>query len=194
MQCAAVCPDGSLQPAHSCGVQSTPVGNDGHIGLFIDTPEIIPYIGTPGTRRFDPTGVPLAGFPSPAVEARAVLEGQMLSMRMHSKAMGLSPKVVIATGGGSANTVLTQIIADVFGAPVLKSTQTDSASLGAALRALHGFKVREAGEFISYAEVTDGCPAMQYNTAAVPSADAHAVYNGMLDAYKRAEDSVVAAQ
>lgn len=48
--------------------QTTPVGNGGHVGLFIDTPEIIPYIATPGTRRFDPSGAPLAAFPSPAVQ------------------------------------------------------------------------------------------------------------------------------
>lgn len=66
----------------------------------------------------------------------------MLSMRLHTGILGLNPQMVIATGGGSANSTITQIMSNVFGTPVLASSQTDSASLGAALRALHGYRVR----------------------------------------------------
>ena len=55
-----------------------------------------------------------------------------------------APKRIIATGGASSNPTITQVIADVFGAPVYTSTQTDSASLGAALRALHGAACQRA--------------------------------------------------
>ena len=42
--------------------------------------------------------------------------------------------MLITTGGASANKSITKIMADVFGTDVLASSQTDSASLGAALR------------------------------------------------------------
>merc|ERR1719345_618922 len=109
----------------------------------------------------------------------------MLSMRLHTASIGLEPKMIIATGGGSANKSITKIMSDVFGAPVMASTQTDSASLGAALRAMHGWQCEGEGGpepdcFKPYSEVTQGCPAMEYTTVAEPSADAHAVYTEML--------------
>jgi sugar (pentulose or hexulose) kinase len=58
------------------------------------------------------------------VQARAVVEGQMLSMRLHTAAIGLEPKMIIATGGGSANKSITKIMADVFGAPVMVSERS----------------------------------------------------------------------
>ena len=173
-------------------IASTPAGNNGNIGFFIDQPEIIPDIPVAGVRRFDASGAAVASF-DPAVEARAVVEGQMLSMRLHTKALGLEPKMIIATGGGSANKSITKIMADVFGSPVLASSQTDSASLGAALRAYHGWMCEEDHEFVPYAEATAGCAAMNYTTVAEPSADAHATYTEMLDTYKSLEDGVVAS-
>lgn len=172
-------------------IESTPPGNHGNIGFFIDEPEIIPNIPKKGIRRFNSEGEKVDSF-DPAVEARAVVEGQMLSMRLHTQQLGLAPTMVIATGGASANPSITQIMADVFGTPVLETSQTDSASLGAALRALHGFKCDEADTFIPYADVTSGCPAMVLSTIAQPRDDNHVTYTAMLKAYKHAEDTVVA--
>lgn len=173
-------------------IASTPAGNNGNIGFFIDQPEIIPDIPVAGVRRFDSSGSAVASF-DPAVEARAVVEGQMLSMRLHTASLGLEPKMIIATGGGSANKSITKIMADVFGSPVLASSQTDSASLGAALRAYHGWVCEEDHTFVPYAEATAGCAAMNYTTVAEPSADAHATYTEMLAKYKTLEDGVVAS-
>jgi len=170
-------------------ISSTAPGNDGNIGFFIDEPEIIPDIPVAGVRRFDASG-PVDSF-APEVEARAVVEGQMLSMRLHVQQIGVSPSMLITTGGASANKSITKIMADVFGTDVLASSQTDSASLGAALRAKHGFACEEAGSFVPYAEVTEGCPAMSYSTVAEPCMDAHATYTAMLEQYKAREDEVV---
>lgn len=172
-------------------VATTKPGNNGNIGFFIDQPEIIPDIPDSGIRRFDENGNAVDSF-EPAVEARAVIEGQMLSMRLHTGILGLNPQMVIATGGGSANSTITQIMSNVFGTPVLASSQTDSASLGAALRALHGYRCQETGEFVPYDKATEGCPAMQYTTVAEPDAGAHAIYTEMLSKYKALEDKIVA--
>ena len=70
---------------------------------------------------------------------RAVVEAQMISMRIHSEWMGVRPTRIYATGGASANREILQIMADVQGCPVCRSDVSNSAALGAALRAAHGF-------------------------------------------------------
>ena len=74
-------------------------------------------------------------------EARAAIEGHILSMRLHATNLGITPSSVIATGGASQNDAITKVIADIFGTKVKAASQPDSASLGAAYRALHGHKV-----------------------------------------------------
>eukprot|EP00051_Salpingoeca_urceolata_P003462 m.58018 g.58018 ORF g.58018 m.58018 type:complete len:567 (+) comp12808_c0_seq1:115-1815(+) len=172
---------------------ATPAGNGGNIGFFIQEPEIIPFIPTTGVRRFGADGRAVDSFP-PEVEARAVLEGQFLSMRLHGQQLGLEPKAIIATGGASANRNITQVISNVFGTPVKIASQPDSASLGAAYRALHGLVVEEAGTMVPFAQATQGGPAAHYQTVAEPDLEATARYTGMLDAYKELEQSIVAAE
>jgi xylulokinase len=97
-------------------------------------------------------------------DVRAIAEGQFLSMRIHGEAtMGLRSRLlsgaaydgagapgasggrrvlqrVIATGGGSKNAALLQVLADVMGCDVYRMRQTDdSAALGAAVRAMHAW-------------------------------------------------------
>jgi xylulokinase len=177
-------------------VASTPAGNDGNVGFFFEQPEIVPHITTAGVRRFDGEGGTVESFATPAIEARAVLEGQLMSMRSHAEAAGLVPKRLIATGGASANVALVQVIADVFGAPVFASTQTDSASLGAAYRALHGDVCAKAaadgGAFVSYAELTADATNASLSLAATPDDANHGVYSAMLRAYNELVARVVA--
>ena len=60
--------------------------------------------------------------------------------------LGLAkPRRLVATGGASANGQLMQVLADVFGCPVDRAGHTDSASLGAAYRALHGWRCKTRG-------------------------------------------------
>lgn len=171
-------------------IQSTQPGNGGNIGFFVHQPEIIPFIPVTGVRRFNAQGEPVAAF-APEVEARAVVEGQMLSMRLHKEKMGLKPKTIICTGGASQNPAITKILSDVFGVPVRAASQPDSASLGAAFRALHAVKCEEAGKFIPFAEVTANGPATQYRTVAEPDMKAHDVYTAMLPRYEALEKRVV---
>lgn len=75
------------------------------------------------------------------VKVRAVVEGRFLSMRYHAADLGIAkPRRILATGGGSANHEMMQVLADVFGAPVFRAQVSDSAALGAALRAGHGLE------------------------------------------------------
>jgi len=69
--------------------------------------------------------------------ALAAVQGQALSLRLHSRWVGARPEQLLLTGGASANLAIAQVYADVFGAPVRRLGIADSAALGAAMRAAH---------------------------------------------------------
>ncbi len=162
----------------------TPVGNGGQIGFYRKEPEITPPILSTGANRFDANNQAVDAFPEDA-EIRAVVEGQFLSMRLHGANIGIEASKILATGGASANSAILQVIADVFGVEVYTADQPNSASLGAAYRALHGAACAEAGSFIPFAEALTGEPAM--SVAARPDAAAHETYNAMLPRYAELE-------
>ncbi|KAL3505016.1 hypothetical protein ACH5RR_034857 [Cinchona calisaya] len=86
----------------------------------------------------------------PPSEVRALIEGQLLSMRAHAERFGMPspPKRIIATGGASANNSIRSSIASIFGSNVYTVQRPDSASLGAALRAAHGWLCNRKGNFL----------------------------------------------
>jgi xylulokinase len=92
-------------------------------------PEITPEVPRPGPLLDGLDGA------APARHVRAVVEGQMMALARHSGWMGVSPSMVYATGGAAANRQILQVMADVFAADVYQFESTDSAALGAALRA-----------------------------------------------------------
>jgi xylulokinase len=124
------------------------------------------------------------------VDCRAVVEGQFLSMRLHCANLGIHPRSVLATGGASANAAIVQVMADVFGVPVYVGEQPNSASVGAAYRALHGWSCARAGRFVPFARVMAGAP--EFRLAARPNGKAHRVYTGMLGPYGRLEKKMLA--
>eukprot|EP00035_Acanthoeca_spectabilis_P040358 m.69287 g.69287 ORF g.69287 m.69287 type:complete len:574 (-) comp9958_c1_seq1:198-1919(-) len=163
-------------------------GNRGNLGFFVLQPEIIPKIPRTGVRRFGPSGAAIESFP-PEVEARAIIEGQFLSYRLHAGRMGLSPAHIIATGGASKNPHFTQIMSNVFGTVVEAASQPDSASLGAACRALQGWEADKAGTFVPFASVA---PELQSHTpVAEPDQAAHRVYSELIEAYAEHEAQIV---
>ncbi|KAB1212118.1 Xylulose kinase [Morella rubra] len=85
----------------------------------------------------------------PPSEIRALIEGQLLSMRAHAERFGMPspPKRIIATGGASANQDILGSVASIFGCDVYTVERPDSASLGAALRAAHGWLCK-SGSFV----------------------------------------------
>jgi xylulokinase len=66
---------------------------------------------------------------------RAMLEGQFLNMRLHSRWMGVKTERILLTGGASRNNGIARTVADIFQAPVERLAVANSAALGAALRA-----------------------------------------------------------
>jgi len=170
-------------------VRRTPPGNNGYLGFYIKEPEITPPIMTPGIYRFDTSETRIDSFPED-VDSRAVLESQFLSMRVHCGNIGLAPRTILATGGASQNECVLQVIADVFGAAVATAEVSDSAALGAAYRALHGWQCEAQGAFVPFAQVFAAAP--EFITAAKPDPAAHRVYTDMIEQFKRLETQVIA--
>jgi xylulokinase len=109
-------------------------GNGGNIMLPYFVPEITPLVLKAGARYSGAEDF-CAGNAPAAVKIRAVVESQVLSMKLHSKWIGEKFTRIRVTGGASKSRGICQIIADVFQARVEKISLADSATLGAAIRA-----------------------------------------------------------
>ncbi|CAI7921286.1 unnamed protein product, partial [Closterium sp. NIES-54] len=117
-------------------LNEAPALNGGRMGFYYLDPEIIPPLPV-GTHRFSPREGAAIGDPltrispaqtfEPPQEIRALVEGQLVSMRGHAERIGLQspPARIIATGGGSANEAILRTMANVFGCPVYTSSSTD---------------------------------------------------------------------
>lgn len=171
-------------------LEQTPPGNQGRLGFYIEVPEITPPLLVTGRRRFDADDQPVPHF-DPAVEARAVYESQMLSMRRHGDRLGIRPKTILATGGASRDAALLRVMSDVFGVPVWVAEQANSAALGAAYRARHGRMCRTAGRFVPFGEAVAQAPA--FRKAVDPDPNAHRVYRDLQDRFGRLEHRLMSS-
>ncbi|PSS31526.1 Xylulose kinase [Actinidia chinensis var. chinensis] len=140
-------------------LQRTSPLNGGKIGFYYKEHEILPPLPV-GFHRYvlenftgetsdDLSDREVQEFDPPS-EVRALVEGQFLSMRGHAERFGLPspPKRIIATGGASANQGILNTVAVIFGCDVYTVQRPDSASLGAALRAAHGWLCDKRGSFV----------------------------------------------
>ncbi|KAL7611617.1 hypothetical protein Lser_V15G08911 [Lactuca serriola] len=140
-------------------LKQTPPLNGGKIGFYYKDHEILPPLPI-GYHRYileNFNGDTLDGVSErevkefdPPSEIRALIEGQFVSMRGHAERFGMPspPKRIIATGGASANHTILTSIASIFGCNVYTVQRPDSASLGAALRAAHGWVCKNKGSFV----------------------------------------------
>lgn len=112
----------------------TPPGNQGNIMTPFYDPEITPVVLHPKILRQGQDSF-VSGNASAAVNIRAVVESQALSMKLHSSWIGDSFSKIRITGGASRSPGLVQVIADVFQADVELISVPESAALGAAMRA-----------------------------------------------------------
>ena len=163
---------------------STPPGNHGGILLPWFEPEIVPRVNKPGIHRFD------LDERDAAANCRAVVEAQMMSMRLHSQWMKVSPKRIYATGGASTNTAILQVMADVMNCPVLRIEISKSAALGAALRAAHGWLVH-AGKKPKWEEIVAGFTDPVPDSEIKPNPKAARVYDKLIEKYAECERRVL---
>jgi xylulokinase len=163
---------------------STRPGNGGGILLPWFDAEIVPRVNTPGVHRFDLD----AG--NAAANCRAVVEAQMMSMRLHSRWMKVAPRRIYATGGASINRAILQVMADVMNCPVLRIQVSRSAALGAALRAAHGWLIH-TGQKPDWEDVVAGFTAPVARSEIRPRANAVRTYDKLIETYARHERSTL---
>ncbi|KAI9464233.1 hypothetical protein HD554DRAFT_2026603 [Boletus coccyginus] len=176
-------------------VDSTPAGNNGHLGFYFPLPEIIPP-NVQGEFLFSmqhghPTRV--GAIPSEA-HPRAILESQFLSIKSRIAAI-LPPnspplqRLVIA-GGSSANQTIRQLAADLFGIRVYVAESKEAAGTGGAILAKFAWWKQQSGGSGSFEEMSCG-DVERVRLVAEPRGELTKVYDQLVDAYRACEEAVV---
>lgn len=165
-------------------LQRTKPGNNGAMMLPWFEPEIVPRINRPGLRRIN-----LDDRDADA-NCRAVVESQMMSIRLHSAWMKVKTRRVLATGGGSVNAAILRVMADVMNSPVYRLEISKSAALGAALRAAHAY-LKHRRQPARWADVLRGFTEPPADSDVRPDKRAVAVYNKLIKKYAAAEKAAI---
>jgi xylulokinase len=164
-------------------LEQTPAGNQGRVLLPWYEPEITPAVAEPGERPYglEPDDAP--------AWVRAIVEGQMMSLALHSRWMNVTVGEIFATGGASANRAILQVMADVFGADVYQLEVGNSAALGAALRAFHAdaSRARAGSEELSWGEVVSGFVEPVAASRVQPDPRRQAMYGELMKVYAACE-------
>ena len=161
-------------------IAATEPGNGGGILLPWFEPEIVPRVTKPGAYRLNLDAKTVAA------NCRAVVEAQMMSMKLHSHWMKAPPRRIRATGGASDNVAILQIMADVMGCPVYRVEVAKSAALGAALRAAHGW-LTKSGTKADWKKVIAGFTQPISKKEIKPNLKARRVYDRLIAKYSKFE-------
>lgn len=149
-------------------LEETRPGSDGSLLLPFFEPEMTPRLRVPAPI--------LEGSPAfctwrePALAARAVVEAQAVSMRLHSAWIGQRLERVLVTGGAARNRGILRVLADVFQAEMQPLSVANSSALGAAVRAAH------AVEGLGFDALQRAFSARDTALAVTPDASTASVY------------------
>ena len=165
-------------------VAQTPPGNNGAILLPWFEAEIVPRVNRPGIHRFD------LDANDAAANCRAIFEAQMMSMRLHSEWMKVSPEQIFATGGASNDLALLQVMADVMNCRVLRIEISKSAALGAALMAAHGW-FAATGKESKWEKLTADFSRPIPGSEIRPDRKAVKIYDALLEKYAACESDAL---
>jgi len=164
----------------SACLRDTPPGNGGGLMLPWFVAEITPFVPNPRVHRLrlDPSDA--------ARNVRAIVEAQAMAMRLHSRWIAPEATALRATGGAASNREVLQVVADVFGADVVRISPSNAASLGAAIRAYHGDRLA-AGEAVTWREAIAGFTDAEESSRIRPSPAAVETYASLLPHYEAFE-------
>jgi len=157
-------------------LNATRPGGSGGILLPWFEAEIVPRVNRPGIHRFN------LDEKDASANCRAIVEAQMMSMRLHSHWMKVAPDCIYATGGASNALPLLQVMADVMNCRVERIEISKSAALGAALQAAHGWLV-QSGKKPKWKTIVAGFTAPIRNSGIKPNAKAAKVYDQLVRKY-----------
>ncbi|MDB6133250.1 MAG: xylulokinase [Verrucomicrobiales bacterium] len=115
--------------------------------------------------------------------ARAAVEGVTTGLAYGLKRfrdLGVVPTEIRLTGGGSRSAGWRQVVADVFGVPVVSLATAEGAGLGAALQAAY-VAVSEAGQQLTLADITARLVSLDETTRALPNPALADLYAAQLE-------------
>jgi xylulokinase len=164
----------------SAALGATPPGNGGAMMLPWFEPEITPHVPVPGVRRY---GLDES---DAAANVRAIVEAQQMAMALHSRWMSVTTDTIYATGGAAANVQILEVMANVFNADVYRLQVSNSAALGAALRALHGERTN-MDEAMGWDDVIRGFVEPLATSRVRPNPEHHAIYRKLMTTYAERE-------
>lgn len=110
--------------------------------------------------------------------ARAAVEGASMGLGygLHRfRSLGVEPREIRVTGGGSHSGVWRQLLADVFGIPVVGLQTVEGAALGAALQACWTWNSVE-GQNVSLKDLTDSHIRLDEKTRCAPDGERSQFY------------------
>jgi xylulokinase len=115
---------------------------------------------------------------TPGGLARAAMEGVTLNMNYGLRrlaALGMKPREIRVTGGGARSAVWRQLMADIFGVPVVAMVEDEGAALGGALQAAWCVALRE-GRKAKLTDFTTGTVALDEATRCTPHSKNRVIY------------------
>ncbi|HEX2852875.1 MAG TPA: xylulokinase [Opitutaceae bacterium] len=137
---------------------------------------LLPYLAGERTPNVpDGSGVLLGLNPktfNAAHVARAAMEGVTMGMNYGLRrlaTLGVKAKEIRVTGGGAKSAVWRQIMADIFGVPVVAMVEDEGAALGGALQAAWCVALRNGNRKAKIADFTSGVVALNEETRCTPN-------------------------
>ena len=119
---------------------------------------------------------------TPAHMARAAAEGVALGMgyaMSRLRDLGFEPPEIRLLGAGANSPVMRQLMADVFGAPVVPVSSRQGAAVGAAMQAAVGF-FHECGESLGFEEIASYLVTGDAESRCEPDMRTHDLYQEMM--------------
>lgn len=116
---------------------------------------------------------------------RAAMEGATFGLRYGLEVLarnGITPGEIRLVGGGAKSKAWRQMVADVFGCPVVCPVTQEAGALGAALQALWCYSHAQ-GEKLNLKAITDEFVSLDSSTSAVPQAQNVNAYNEIYARY-----------
>lgn len=121
---------------------------------------------------------------TPAHLARAAMEGVTLGMNYGLRRLadlGVKAREIRVTGGGAKSPAWRQIMADIFGVPVVAMVEDEGAAVGGALQAAWCVALREGRRKTKLSDLTSGVVAVNDATRCLPN-KAHTAHYRSLQA------------
>jgi xylulokinase len=159
-------------------VSSVAPGADGLLLLPYFTGESIPKLpGGTGVLH----GITPENF-TPAHMARAAAEGVALGLgyaMSRLRDLGFDPPEIRLLGPGIASPVTRQLLADVFGAPVVPVSSRQGAAVGAAMQAAVAF-FHQSGESLGFEEIASYLVSGDAESRCEPNRENHEIYQELM--------------